>query len=181
MKIIDELLQGTFLIAPQTFSDVRGDFVKTYHRNTWAEAGLDFAMAEEFYSTSNAGVLRGMHFQVPPHAHKKVVFCLAGSVLDVMVDLREGPTYGQVASTELSFTNRHQLYLPEGIAHGFLSLEDESLLMYKTDTVHAPESDRGICWDSFGFDWKISHPVLSKRDGEHPSFDVFVTPFKSQK
>lgn len=133
---------------------------------------------EEFFSTSSKDVLRGMHFQTPPHAHQKLIYCITGRVLDVLLDLRRSsPTYGQSIALELSAANRHVLFVPVGFAHGFLSLEDHSCLVYKTDAVHAPQHDAGIRWDSFGFDWPADSPLISGRDLTHPEFSEFRSPF----
>ena len=133
---------------------------------------------EEFFSTSAKDVLRGMHFQIPPHAHQKLIYCVNGKVLDVLLDLRQcSPTYGRSISLELSAANRHVLYIPVGFAHGFLSMEDQSCLVYKTDAVHAPLHDAGIRWDSFGFAWPSDAPLISGRDLAHPAFSEFHSPF----
>jgi dTDP-4-dehydrorhamnose 3,5-epimerase len=173
LKLVDELLPGALLLEPDRFADQRGAFVKTYHKEIWARLGLDFEMREEYYSTSHAGVIRGMHFQTPPHAHDKVVYCLSGRVHDVLLDLRPGANFGRAVQTELSAENRRILFIPAGIAHGFQAREDNSLLVYKTSTVHAPESDRGIRWDSFGFDWANDNPVMSARDTGQPTLAEF--------
>jgi dTDP-4-dehydrorhamnose 3,5-epimerase len=121
-----------------------------------------------------------MHFQMPPHAHNKLVYCIQGCVLDVILDLRtESPTFGQSCGFELSAANRYVIHIPVGFAHGFLAIEDGSCLVYKTDVVHAPDSDAGIKWDSFGFEWSLNGapPEISKRDSEHPSMPEFKSPF----
>jgi dTDP-4-dehydrorhamnose 3,5-epimerase len=173
LNLVDELLPGALLLQPERFVDQRGTFVKTYHKEVWARLGIDFDMREEYYSTSRAGVIRGMHFQTPPHAHDKVVFCLSGKVQDVLLDLRPGANFGRAVATELSAENRRVLFIPAGIAHGFQALEDDCLLVYKTSTVHSPESDRGIRWDSFGFDWGNDGPIVSIRDMQHPGIAQF--------
>ena len=119
-----------------------------------------------------------MHFQLPPHDHAKLVYCVCGRVLDVLLDLRKAsPTFGQTASAELSRANSHVFYIPAGIAHGFLSLEDESVMVYKTTTVHQPDHDAGIRWDSFGFDCGSATPIISVRDTALPRLQEFVSPF----
>jgi len=173
MKIIEELLPGCLLMEPQIFTDHRGEFVKTFHDDTMHSLGVDFNLHEEFYSVSHKNVLRGMHFQAEPHAHAKIVYCLNGSVLDVLVDLREGTHYGCAQSTILSGNNKRVLFIPPGIAHGFLALEDQSMMMYKTDLHHVPSADSGIRWDSFGFDWGIQLPILSERDKQHPTLSEY--------
>lgn len=157
------------MFQPDRFEDQRGSFVKTYHRDVWARFGIEFQMAEEFYSTSRKGVIRGMHFQAPPHAHDKMVFCLSGGVRDVLLDLRPGPNYGRVVECSLTAENRRILFIPAGIAHGFQATEDDSLLVYKTSTVHSPQSDSGIRFDSFEFDWGRGEQIISLRDKSHPT------------
>lgn len=120
-----------------------------------------------------------MHFQVPPHAHQKLVYCVQGHVLDVVLDLRrESKTYGSSASFELSSLNHQIAYIPSGFAHGFLSLEEDTCMIYKTDCVYSADHDAGIAWDSFGFDWpSIDSLVVSERDSKHPEFQDFNSPF----
>ncbi|WP_244613344.1 dTDP-4-dehydrorhamnose 3,5-epimerase family protein [Methylosinus sp. Ce-a6] len=151
--------------------------MKTFHAETFAQLGVDFEVREEFYTTSCKGVLRGMHFQIPPHHHDKLVCCMRGRVLDVLLDLRAGAGYGASAAVELSGDNCYEIYVPKGVAHGFLSLADDTLMLYKTSTIHAPSADRGIRWNSFGFDWGVDDPIVSRRDAEHPSLTDFVSPF----
>lgn len=178
MKSIRQPLPGVHLLQPKIVTDGRGDFVKTYHTGLFAELGIDFVPVEEFFSTSKRGVIRGMHFQVPHHDHAKLVYCVRGRVLDVLLDLRKAsPTFGQATSAELSRANSHIFYIPAGIAHGFLSLEDDSVMVYKTTTVHQPDHDAGIRWDSFGFDWGAATPILSVRDAALPRLQEFVSPF----
>lgn len=171
---------GVYLLEPFSHSDVRGDFVKTFHIGQVKDAELNFELREEFYSISHKNVLRGMHFQMPPHSHQKIVSCLAGAVLDVLVDLRKSePTFGKALSFELSATNRRVLWIPVGVAHGFLSLCDKSFVIYKTDKQHFPEFDQGVHWDSFGFKWPTTESsfLISSRDSNHPRFDQFESPF----
>lgn len=171
-------LPGVRLLEPRLFGDRRGAFVKTIHEPAWREAGISFEMREEYYSVSHRGVLRGMHFQTPPEDHAKLVYCPVGRVLDVLLDLRRGsPTFGQCAAQELSAENRLILVIPTGIAHGFLSLEERSMMIYKTTTVHSPAHDAGIRWDSFGFDWGREIPVVSERDAAFPALAGFSSPF----
>ena len=177
MEILKELLPGCFLLQPNRFEDSRGSFVKTYHEGLCKTLGVNLEIREEFYSVSRKNVIRGMHFQLPPHEHDKLVYCTRGAVMDVLLDLRKGPGYGKVVSAELSGENAHLVFIPKGIAHGFAALTDEALMLYKTSTVHAPESDCGIRWDSFGFDWGIAEPIISTRDQQHSVLADFVSPF----
>lgn len=180
MELITEPLPGVKILRPFVFQDARGAFVKPFHERQLASHGIHFTVREEFFSISAANVLRGMHFQTPPHAHQKIVYCLAGKVVDVLLDLRkDSATYGQSVAFELSAANRHIVHIPVGLAHGFLSLEDDSCLIYKTDAVHASESDCGIHWSSFGFSWPIDprKAIISPRDLAHPKFSTFKSPF----
>lgn len=171
-------MPGVRLLEPRAFSDQRGVFIKTYHEPAWRQAGITFEMQEEYYSVSRRGVLRGMHFQTPPEDHVKLVYCPSGRVLDVLLDLRRGsPTFGRSMAQELSSENRLIFVLPPGIAHGFLCLEEQSVMVYKTNTVHSPANDAGIRWDSFGFDWGWQAPVVSERDASFPSLADFSSPF----
>lgn len=184
MQFVQELLPGTWLVQLKRFEDARGSFVKTYSRSVF-DAALQaetphlaaFDFREEFYSLSAKDVVRGMHFQVPPHDHVKLVYCAMGAVEDVLLDLRKGPGYGRSVSVQLSGDAPQLLVIPKGIAHGFVSLTDQSLMVYKTSTEHAPSHDAGIRFDSFGHSWPTSTPILSARDQAHPTLADFVSPF----
>ncbi|MBU3612853.1 dTDP-4-dehydrorhamnose 3,5-epimerase family protein [Polynucleobacter sp. MG-27-Goln-C1] len=177
MQKINEILPKTWLVSLDRLDDSRGTFVKTLSKSMLHELNFDFLMHEEYYSVSNKDVVRGMHFQVPPHDHVKIVYCPKGAVLDVLLDLRPGPTYGKTKSMLLEASSPSLLIIPQGIAHGFKSLADGSLLVYKTSSEYAPKYDAGIIWNSFSFDWGIKNPILSSRDLSHPSFEDFQTPF----
>ncbi|MBM4152619.1 MAG: dTDP-4-dehydrorhamnose 3,5-epimerase, partial [Kiritimatiellaceae bacterium] len=165
MEFIETAIAGLFVIQPRVFEDNRGVFVKNFHEREFALRGLETGFRELFHSYSKKGVIRGMHFQHPPYDHAKMVYVTAGSVLDVIVDLRRGsPTYGQAVSSELSDENHRAIYMPRGCAHGFLSLTDGSCVNYLQTTMHEPLADSGIRYDSFGFNWGCEHPVLSARD-----------------
>lgn len=172
-------IPGVRVMTPRVARDDRGEFVKTFHQGMFVEAGLTFDLAEEFFSISRRDVVRGMHFHAPPYAHAKLVTCLGGQVLDVLVDLRIGPNYGRSWSTELSAANRQVLYIPDGVAHGFLALTQEALVHYKTTTVHKPDYDCGVRWDSFGFAWPVQNPVLAMRDRSFPILADLVSPFRA--
>ncbi|WP_168564680.1 dTDP-4-dehydrorhamnose 3,5-epimerase family protein [Crateriforma spongiae] len=169
---------GVYLLDPFHAGDPRGEFVKTFHIGQVADVGLQFELREEFYSVSHANVIRGMHFQVPPHAHQKIVYCIGGSIVDVLVDLRKNePTYREAISLELSAAGRQVLWIPIGIAHGFRSLEDNTCVVYKTDHEYAPESDTGIRWDSIGFDWGSEEAIVSDRDRAFATLKEYNSPF----
>lgn len=178
MELTETTLPGCYLVRCDVVEDERGRFVKTYHDVQFMELGLRTDWREEFYSVSAKHVLRGMHFQIPPADHAKLASCVAGEVLDVIVDLRLGsPTFGQCESFLLSAEEGGSVYLPPGIAHGFLSLRDRSMTHYKVTSVHSPGLDVGILWNSLPFDWPISNPILSSRDARHPQMGDFQSPF----
>lgn len=178
MEILKELLPGCFLLRSKRFVDQRGSFVKTYHDGLFAELGILMRIREEYYSVSHRNVIRGMHFQLPPYDHDKLVFCAQGAVLDVLLDLRIGEDYGRVVSAEISGEDNQIIFIPKGIAHGFAARTEGALMFYKTSSVHAPQADCGIRWDSFGFDWAVDQPVISVRDSQHIAFSDFVSPFQ---
>ena len=178
MQFISTSLPGCYEIQPRVLSDARGFFVKTFHQEVFAERGLATDFAEVYYSMSHRRVLRGLHFQLPPHDHAKLVYCVTGQVLDVIVDLRAGsPTFGQFACFELSAERANLVYLPVGLAHGFYTLSESALMMYQVTTVYAPEHDAGIRWDSVGIPWPDPAPVLSERDQGFPALAEWVSPF----
>jgi dTDP-4-dehydrorhamnose 3,5-epimerase len=178
MELILTPLQGCFEVRPFFSHDQRGTFVKTFHAELFAERGLPTEWREEYYSYSRRGVIRGMHFQTPPHDHEKLVYCMQGKVLDVVVDLRKtSPTFGQHIAVELDSAQGHGLMIPKGMAHGFLALTEDVLMAYKVTTVYAPENDAGIRWDSIGLDWNVDQPIVSARDRSHPAFELFESPF----
>jgi dTDP-4-dehydrorhamnose 3,5-epimerase len=180
LQFIPQWLAGVMLIEPFRHSDTRGEFVKTFHAAEFADQGIRFEMREEFFSVSQRGVLRGMHFQSPPFEHQKLVTCSIGRVVDVLVDLRKAsPTFGEHLAIELNAANRRAVYVPVGLAHGFLSLLDGSCVVYKTDREHAPADDVGIRWDSFGFAWPMAMAdlVISPRDQQHPPLGNYASPF----
>jgi dTDP-4-dehydrorhamnose 3,5-epimerase len=168
------------LIDPPLAGDLRGSFCKIWHPDILSRHGIRMEIAEEFFTRSRRGVIRGMHFQLPPRQHSKLVTCLTGEVLDVVVDLRVGsPDYGRPQSFRLSAASAQMLYVPEGFAHGFLSLSEESLLLYRCSSVHSPAHDAGIRWDSLGFAWPCAAPILSERDKAHPGLAEFDSPFRA--
>jgi dTDP-4-dehydrorhamnose 3,5-epimerase len=179
MEIMATELPGLKIIRPKIFRDARGAFIKTFHRDFFREHGIGFEPLEEFFSTSAKNVLRGMHFQAPPAAHAKLVYCLAGRVLDVVLDLRRNsPTFGRSCARELNAASHEIFFIPIGFAHGFLALEDDSMMLYQTSSVHSPAHDAGVRWDSFGFAWPVENPILSERDRTIPAFRDFSSPFE---
>jgi len=178
VKFIESRLIGCKLIEASIFHDKRGTFQKIYHENEFQNNGSSMLFREQYFTSSGKGVLRGMHFQLPPHDHCKLITCLTGSVLDVILDLRkDSKTYGQTDSFILSADSGKAVFLPVGFAHGFLSLEENSGMLYNTSTVYNPSSDRGIMWNSFDYNWPIKEPNLSDRDDNHIHFNQFKSPF----
>ena len=176
----DTPIPGVKLITLNAITDARGWFLKTFHAPTFAAQGLETNFPEAFVSLSKRHVIRGMHFQTPPHDHAKLVRCVTGKVRDVVLDLRtQSATYGQCASFILDAATPQVVYIPTGMAHGFITLSEEAVLEYHTSTVHQPASDSGIRWDSFGFDWGLGGliPTLSARDNAFANFSEFVSPF----
>lgn len=179
LRIEQTGLPGCYELFPQVFRDHRGCFVKTFHEDAFVEAGLVGHFAEEYYSVSHRRVLRGLHFQIPPSDHVKLVYCIAGFVLDVVVDVREGsPTFGQHQTFTLNARRRSLVYIPSGLAHGFYVLSANATLVYKTTSVHSPEHDTGIRWNSAGIEWPDTTPVVSARDQAFPALSEFRTPFR---
>lgn len=159
-------------------ADVRGSFTKIFNADQFEKLGLQTEYKEIYYSTSQKDVIRGMHFQIPPHDHEKLVHVVSGSIIDVVVDLRkESPDYGKCMEFSLSADNPQALYIPKGFAHGFRSLEDNTMMLYIVSTGYAPQSDAGIAYDSIGYDWGVENPVLSERDKTFPRLEEFESPF----
>lgn len=160
-------------------ADARGDFRKVFDAAQLERLGLGTPVEEIYLTTSEAGVIRGMHLQLPPHDHVKLVCCLQGRVLDVIVDLRTGsPMQGRFETIELSARQPQVLLVPRGVAHGFCVLEGPATLLYAVSTRHAPQHDSGVRWDSFGMTWPVPSPVVSARDAALPTLADFRSPFR---
>lgn len=171
-------LSGAYLLTLPAFEDNRGSFIKTFQDSLFQEAGIPFTLKESYFSLSKKGVIRGMHFQTPPHDHAKVVFCPQGSIWDVIVDLRKNSgTYGQYFATELSALNHQAYYIPAGFAHGFEALTDNAMTYYLVSSEHNKTHDTGIRYDSFGLDWECQTPVVSERDLSFVPLAAFDSPF----
>ncbi len=178
MELISTNLQGVFIIKSNLFTDVRGMFLKTFHKTTFEKLGLETNFVEHYYSTSHKDVIRGMHFQIPPHDHVKMVNVLHGKITDVVLDIRkESPTFGQHLSLELNDHDGLMLYIPKGCAHGFKSLVDGTIVEYRQTSEYNKDADSGILWNSFGFDWEIHNAVISERDQSFVEFKHFKSPF----
>ena len=186
MKLIPTLLQGVVIIEPAVFSDDRGWFMESFNQQRFADglAALGLPGPKPFVqdneSSSQAGVLRGLHYQLPPHPQGKLVRVVQGAALDVAVDIRRGsPTFGQWVAEVLSADNRRQMWIPEGFAHGFLALQDGTRFLYKTTDYYARDCERAIRWDDaeIGITWPAGlQPRLAAKDGSAPLLadaDVF--------
>jgi dTDP-4-dehydrorhamnose 3,5-epimerase len=171
-------LPGAFRIRLRRFTDPRGCLVKFFQEKAFHQLGLETELKECYFSISVQGVLRGLHFQTPPCDHAKMVFCLAGHVHDVLVDLRIGQsTYGCHELLDLDAEKPDLIYIPRGLAHGFLAISQTATMMYLVTSMHSPEHDAGIRWDSCGIDWGVKLPILSERDRQFPRLADFHSPF----
>ncbi|WP_168880117.1 dTDP-4-dehydrorhamnose 3,5-epimerase [Rhizobium sp. P28RR-XV] len=173
MKAIDTAIPDVKIIEPMVFVDDRGFFFESFSKAKFEAAiGRSADFVQDNHSRSGRGVLRGLHYQLPPHAQAKLVRVVAGEVYDVAVDIRKSsPTFGQWVGVLLSAENKRQLWIPEGFAHGFLTLSDHVEFLYKTTNYYARESDRGIRWDDtqIAIDWKVTEALtLSAKDRQQP-------------
>ncbi len=170
-------------MTPARHGDARGFFSESWNRRTLRQAGVDLPeFVQDNHSLSRqAGTVRGLHYQAPPHAQGKLVRCGRGRLFDVAVDAREGsPTYGQWFGAELSFENGRQLWIPAGFLHGFVTREPDSEIVYKCTAHYDREADGAVAWDSLGIDWDVSDPVLSDKDRAAPAFADWQSPFTSE-
>ncbi|MFC5285203.1 dTDP-4-dehydrorhamnose 3,5-epimerase family protein [Pedobacter alpinus] len=178
MIIESTFISDLYLIKLNQISDLRGSFTKTIHKETFDTYSIDSNFTESFYSKSHKNVIRGMHFQIPPDDHSKLVYLISGSILDVILDIRkESPTYGKFFSIVITADNPQAIYIGKGLAHGFKSLEDNSVVEYHTTTSHSKQNETGIKYSSFGFDWGSENDILSERDLNFKNFIDFNSPF----
>lgn len=178
MTIQDTILSDARLITLPSSTDNRGLFVKTYHETLLRNAGIEFTLRESYFSLSKKDVIRGMHFQLPPHQHSKIVFCPQGAILDVVVDLRRSSaTYGMHVAQVLSASNNMAWYIPEGFAHGFKALTDDAMTYYLVSSEYSKGEDTGIRYDTLGIDWDVHDPTLSARDLSFVALADFDSPF----
>lgn len=180
MKIISEELPGLLLIEPNVFEDARGHFFESFNAQQLKEIGINETFVQDNQSLSNKGVLRGLHFQVPPMAQGKLVRVVKGAVFDVALDIRKNsPTYGQHFGVELSESNKLMFWIPPGFAHGFCTLEDQTIFSYKCTNYYAPAQEGGILWNDtdLGIQWNIENPTLSIKDEVNQKFASFNSPF----
>lgn len=178
MELENTEIEGVYIINNFNASDERGLFVKTFNKEVFEKNDLELSIRESYFSISQKDVIRGMHFQMPPHDHEKLVYVPQGSILDVVVDLRKkSATYLQHISVELTASNYKSIYIPKGCAHGFKSLEGGTITVYNVATEYNPLSDEGIHYDSLGLDWGVKNPIISKRDTQFLQLNEFNSPF----
>jgi len=173
-------ISGCYEIISSSFSDARGELTVTLNVPLLREMGLSSNFCYDYYSVSRPGVLRGFHFQAPPCAQTKLVYCISGEVLDAVLDVRkDSPTYGKVVFIRLSPNLKNMVYIPEGLAHAFMATgKSDSILFYHTSHPYSPTHEGGILWNSVDASWPVDNPVLSERDSLFPEFGVFDTPFR---
>lgn len=183
MEIIKTDIEGLVIIEPKIFEDARGYFFESFSQREFESKIGPVNFVQDNESKSSFGVMRGLHFQRPPHTQSKLVRCVRGKVLDVAVDLRKGsPSYGRHVAVELSEDNHRQFFIPKGFAHGFVVLSPTAVFQYKCDSFYAPEADGGISIldESLGIDWQVpmDEAILSPKDMQHPLLKDFETPFE---
>lgn len=184
MEVKKTDIEGVLIVEPKVWGDDRGYFFESFNARDFAEkTGLNISFVQDNESKSRYGVLRGLHFQLPPYTQSKLVRCVKGRVLDIAVDIRKGSTtYGKWVSCELTEDNHRQFFVPKGMAHGFCVLSEEAVFQYKCDDFYHPEAEGGIAWDdpNIAVQWPISAEdiSLSERDKHHPSFKEFISPFE---
>ena len=176
MKFLSTEIDGAYLVEWQSFDDERGYFARTRSDEEFAALGLNNNLSECSVSfNERRGTLRGMHYQASPHQETKLVMCIGGLIFDALIDLRpDSPTYRKTFAAELSLTNRRMLYVPAGVAHGFLSLEDNSYVQYQIGGDYAPDAARGVRWNDpqFGIDWPMQPSVISDRDRDYEDYSA---------
>jgi dTDP-4-dehydrorhamnose 3,5-epimerase len=176
MIVEETILNGVFILNNFCSTDRRGVFVKTFNNKNFREANIDFEIREAYYSVSHKDVVRGMHFQLPPNDHEKLVYVPKGAVIDVVLDLRKNSkTFQKFIAVELSQENRKSIFIPKGLAHGFKSLEDNTITVYNVSTEYYPDSDTGIHFESFGFNWVTNQSLVSKRDNSLIGLEEFIS------
>lgn len=181
MEIIETNIPDVKIVRPNVFRDARGYFMESFRATTFEEHGISTDFVQDNQSLSAKGILRGLHFQKPPYSQAKLVRVVQGAVLDVAVDIRKGsPFYGQHVSQRLDTENMLQLFIPTGFAHGFLTLEDDTVFQYKCGDYYNKESEGSILWNDpeLGIDWGAENPTLSDKDKNSGLFADFESPFE---
>lgn len=182
MNVIKTKIDGLVIIEPKLFVDERGYFFESFNQRDFTSAVGNVTFVQDNESKSSYGVLRGLHFQLPPYSQSKLVRVIEGKVLDVAVDLRKSsPTYGQYVSVELTADNHRQFFIPKGFAHGFVVLSQQAVFQYKCDEFYHPEAEGAIAWNdpTINIDWQISAEdiILSAKDKSHSMLHDITSPF----
>jgi dTDP-4-dehydrorhamnose 3,5-epimerase len=180
VEFVNTGFEGLYLIKPKVFGDNRGYFFESYNADVFRKNGIEPRFVQDNQSMSHKGALRGLHFQAPPFAQGKLVRVVRGSVWDVVLDIRKSsPTYGKHFTVEISEENNHILWIPEGFAHGFLTLEDNTIFCYKCTGLYNKESEGGVLWNDpdLGINWGITDPILSEKDKQNVVFKNLESPF----
>ena len=180
MVIEKTFIEGLLVLKPKVFEDPRGYFFESFNQKVLEEAGLKENFVQDNQSLSQKGVLRGLHMQAPPHSQGKLVRVIKGAVLDVAVDVRKkSPTYGKYFSIELNEQNKTMFWVPAGFAHGFLTLQDNTIFHYKCTNYYNKESEACVLWNDkdINVNWNVENPLLSAKDIEGIPFKEFVSPF----
>ena len=180
MVVEKTFIEGLLVLKPKVFEDPRGYFFESFNQKILEEAGLKENFVQDNQSLSQKGVLRGLHMQAPPHAQGKLVRVIKGAVLDVVVDIRKkSPTYGKYFSIELNEQNKTMFWVPVGFAHGFLTLQDNTIFHYKCTNYYNKESEACVLWNDkdINVNWGVENPLLSAKDDEGTPFKDFVSPF----
>ena len=182
MNLIKTKIEGLLILKPTIFKDKRGCFMESYHQKSINNIVGDINFVQDNESESFRGVLRGLHFQKPPHTQSKLVRCVKGSILDVALDLRKDTqTYGHFETNLLTDINKKQIFIPKGFAHGFVVLSESATLSYKVDNYYNPQSESGIIWNDpdLNIDWKINKKeiIVSEKDTKLSTFNNFISPF----
>ena len=180
MKIIKTKIEGLLTIEPIVFEDKRGYFFESWSKSAFENAGLNINFVQDNQSFSSKGVIRGLHFQNPPFEQGKLVRVLKGSVVDVAVDIRENSaSYGKHVSVLLSGENKTMFWIPPGFAHGFSTLEDNTMFSYKCSGIYNKESEGSLMWNDtdLNIDWQIKNPIISEKDQNSELFTNFKTQF----
>jgi dTDP-4-dehydrorhamnose 3,5-epimerase len=180
MKKITTSLEGVVVLEPKVYGDDRGYFFESFRADLFKSMEIPETFVQDNESLSGKGVLRGLHFQEPPHAQGKLIRVVTGKVLDVVVDIRKhSPTYGKHLKIELNGKGKKMIWIPEGFAHGFVTLEENTVFQYKCTQYYHPESEGSIRWNDpeLAIDWGIENPIVSEKDKRAPLFDNFLSPF----
>jgi dTDP-4-dehydrorhamnose 3,5-epimerase len=180
MQIETTPFEGLLIIRPQVFGDERGYFFESWNEGSFRKAGIDVPFRQDNQSASIKDVVRGLHFQTPPYEQGKLIRVISGAVLDVVVDLRRGqPTFGQHFKLVLDDRTKLMLFIPSGFAHGFKTLEDNTVFFYKCTQIYQRDYDSAIRWNDpdLNIDWEVSDPILSEKDQKAQFFKDFVSPF----